>query len=92
MAREDREEIEKPARKLLLRRVDFDKPGRCRSCGASITWAMTRAGKSVPLDANARLVLQTLATGGYAVPATHVHFATCPQAAAHRRRPSEEID
>lgn len=25
---------------------------RCKSCGASIVWAKTRAGKSMPLDAD----------------------------------------
>ena len=39
-------------------------PSKCRSCGASIIWGKTAAGKACPFD---------LATG-------ESHFKTCPQA------------
>jgi hypothetical protein len=64
----------------------------CRT-GAAIIWAVTAAGKRIPLDAEseARFVLDDPLPGP--TPAVHVvatyqtHFATCPHAAAHRRRP-----
>lgn len=73
----------------------------CRSCGAPIRWARTRAGKAVPLDAepadDGNVVLQEDGTarvltrrqmdgGGVAAPRYTSHFATCPDAARHRRR------
>lgn len=55
---------------------------RCRSCRARIIWFQTPAGKSMPVDADTvevdddQLDLDR-----------HVsHFATCPNAAQHRRR------
>ena len=63
----------------------------CRSCGAEIVWAITEAGKRIPLDAEPerRFVLTTdLATNDQTArsTATYIsHFATCPNAAEHRR-------
>jgi len=71
---------------------------KCRSCGAAIIWAKTAGGSSVPLDAepvpNGNIVLRSdgiavylkaadaRPTGGCFVS----HFATCPNAAQHRKR------
>jgi hypothetical protein len=70
----------------------------CRSCGAEVFWAVTASGKRMPVDAdvtadgNVSIGPDGLA---YVVPAGHVaspayprytsHFATCPNAAHHRR-------
>lgn len=72
--------------------------GACSSCGAPIVWAITEAGKRVPLDAKPiRIAIvardndgaeildngaRVIARGenGYVS-----HFATCPNAAAHRK-------
>lgn len=74
---------------------------KCRSCGAPILWVVTTLGKRMPLDAephpdgNVSLV----PAGAMVLPAELVeqgkkigskryrsHFATCPNAAQHRRR------
>jgi hypothetical protein len=60
---------------------------RCRSCGAEIVWAKTESGKSAPFDLK-------LTSGQYTIDAAGVahhvrtrvsHYATCPNANAHRR-------
>lgn len=72
---------------------------RCRSCGASIFWCKTAAGKSMPVDAepapegniavgadgSATVLgpLERLAEPGRLLYVSH--FATCPQAASHRK-------
>jgi hypothetical protein len=71
---------------------------RCRSCGAAILWALTPAGRRVPLDAEpveyeapaGRYAVLWPADGGTPVavhrPALYLtHFATCPNAASHRK-------
>lgn len=72
---------------------------RCSSCGAEIWWAMTLAGKNMPLDAepssdgNIRINDDGRAyvVGPLELLVPHVghtyksHFATCPHAAQHRR-------
>lgn len=71
---------------------------KCRSCGAPVIWARTPAGKRIPLDltptddGNVLLDDHGTATvmGGLAVwpPGAYrwtSHFASCPQAADHRR-------
>ena len=74
----------------------------CRSCSASIRWALTTKGRRIPLDpdpvpdGNLVLVdgvaysLPALATlrPELEVPAERFvsHFATCPQAGDHRGR------
>jgi len=71
----------------------------CRSCGAKIVWGVTDAGAAIPLDypAERRMVLVGTrgGTGGAKYPAGApdvrsmlsfvAHFATCPNAAAHRK-------
>ncbi|HMI85960.1 MAG TPA: hypothetical protein VK550_17805 [Polyangiaceae bacterium] len=71
----------------------------CRSCGARIVWAKTPAGKAMPLDADpvtdGNIVLEednagaiahvrSAAFGGVGV-FHKSHFATCPNAARHRK-------
>lgn len=55
--------------------------GNCRSCGAMIIWFKTTAGKNIPIDA------ATVLPEDYTLelPRHISHFATCPQAAQHRR-------
>lgn len=73
----------------------------CKSCGASILWAKTDTGKSMPVDAeptddgNVLLYrtprgLQAVVMGARTEPDPrasrhHTHFETCPQAQEHRR-------
>ena len=64
--------------------------GTCRSCGADIEWAMTEAGKRMPIveksGGNLRIQLPLLGGLPTAVPVlrgkgTHIsHFADCPDA------------
>ena len=62
----------------------------CKSCGASITWATTPAGKSMPLDAKGETMY--LVEGGVTTTVTcrpvvvrRPHWAACPGADAHRK-------
>lgn len=71
----------------------------CRSCGAQILWANTPKGKAIPLDAvqvphkgNVRVngrrgrrvaIFVEAGQGNY-----QAHFATCPDADAHRKERS----
>lgn len=74
---------------------------QCKSCGASIIWTTTSAGRHMPVDAdpveNGNIVLRQ--AGGEVManvlrPWLRVegeryhktHFATCPQAPHHRRK------
>jgi hypothetical protein len=68
----------------------------CRSCGAPIIWVLTEAGKRMPLDAKPekRWTIDPLAlrlnpdAPRARLGDTHVsHFATCPNAAQHRKKP-----
>lgn len=66
----------------------------CRSCHAPIIWATTQAGKAIPLDAvavpdgNIVILPSGIAVVNAEGGVRHKsHFATCPQASAHRRRP-----
>jgi hypothetical protein len=68
--------------------------GQCRSCGAVITWAETLNGKRMPFD-GARVTGRVQGTAfnnatravEYVDTAVHAsHFATCPDAAAWRRK------
>ena len=55
---------------------------RCRSCNAKIIWFKTAAGKNMPVDSDT-----VEADDDELDLARHVsHFATCPNAAQHRRR------
>jgi hypothetical protein len=73
----------------------------CRSCGAVILWAVTKAGKRIPLDAepcpdgNVFVVQTERGLSAYFPTAGAVmegcarhksHFATCPDGPAHRRK------
>ena len=65
---------------------------RCKSCQAPITWAVTEGGKKIPLDAASKerraCVIGEEPDGspGVAIRDTYLsHFATCPDAAKHRR-------
>lgn len=73
---------------------DSKGPGRCRTCGASITWAELTSGKRHPFDGEI-VVLRTqgsiLEGDGRVIEevdlsVTSSHFATCPDADQHRRR------
>ena len=63
----------------------------CRTCGAPILWATTQAGKFMPLDEKEYLVAETSEDDDGKLLISrmvrgHVsHFATCAQAAQHRR-------
>jgi hypothetical protein len=70
---------------------------QCRSCGADIAWALTTNGKRIPVDVepaengNIRLrrvagqVLADVVKPGSERPLRVSHFATCPDAARHRK-------
>ena len=62
---------------------------RCSSCDAEIIWAKTITGKAIPLDAKPlRVAIGELAAQGgtVVIRSGYVpHFATCPQAAQHRK-------
>jgi hypothetical protein len=69
----------------------------CNSCGARIRWAVMPSGKRMPLDVTAsasgnlvvvepQRMLVGFAQPGDSRPRYTSHFATCPNAAAHRRR------
>jgi hypothetical protein len=71
------------------------KASKCKSCGAAIVWAKTVSGKLAPFDAEshedgtfvigsdgvARFDDMLIARQGY-----RSHFATCPNAAKHRKK------
>lgn len=54
----------------------------CKSCGASIEWIKTTGGKPMPVDAK---VITIVTDAGNVVRGRESHFATCPDAAAHRK-------
>jgi len=74
----------------------------CRSCGAQIVWGVTEAGKAIPLDYPADRRLVMVGTRGYSsakypgapdvrsMLAFVSHFATCPDAVAHRKPRGDE--
>ncbi len=64
----------------------------CKTCGAAITWVKLPTGRTMPLDAGsftAFLIdgdkLNALNPSARPVQVRQSHFATCPQAAQHRR-------
>lgn len=65
----------------------------CKSCKAAIIWCITGNGKKMPVDAKqnpaGNIVLEGEApTAVYVDPGTGTHtshFATCPNAAEHRK-------
>lgn len=65
---------------------------RCKGCGANIIWAVTVAGKRVPLDAKCEQRFLLTANEGpeNEVELRHVytsHFITCPKANEFRKAP-----
>jgi hypothetical protein len=73
--------------------ADSKGPGKCRSCGASITWAeMVSSGKRMPFDGEI-VAVKTEQPGIGERQIEHVdttvnlsHFATCPDSEKWRRR------
>ncbi len=70
---------------------------RCKSCGAKIVWCKTINGKMIPVnldsltESDKALLLDRWRKGDdtpldFNVHAHITHFATCPQAAEHRRK------
>ncbi len=67
----------------------------CRSCGASVVWGRTPAGKAIPLDAepvdggNLGIRDDGTVVSSHGFPAGAAlyvtHFATCPNAGQHRK-------
>ena len=61
-------------------------PSRCKSCGAKITWAKTEKGKNIPLDFPGEMRLVVTRGNTAVTQMTYIsHFATCPNAAEHRK-------
>ena len=60
---------------------------QCRSCGAPIVWATSaKTGKAMPLDVAFKVISVERADGTVeAVRGREAHFATCPNAASHRK-------
>jgi hypothetical protein len=62
------------------------KTARCRSCQAEVVWLKTRNGKNVPVDVTSFDPVEFELDPPEFDPKLHVaHFATCPQAAEHRK-------
>lgn len=70
-------------------------PGTCRSCRARILWGLTERNRRMPLDVEPELGgnVEALGRGHVRVVAAHPlvpryvsHFASCPNASAHRGR------
>lgn len=69
---------------------------KCKSCGSSITWATTKAGKPIPLNIGSTDAGNIHIEDG----AAHVvppgqgewmsHFATCPNADEHRKDDNQQ--
>jgi hypothetical protein len=63
---------------------------RCRSCGATLTFYVTAAGRHMPFTGDPEVGVESESlfgpTGMGYVDAKHSHHATCPGAGAWRRR------
>lgn len=74
---------------------------KCRSCGAGVLWVRTEAGHAMPVDSaptrggtievingSARVLspIEAAIVKGDAGMLYVSHFATCPHAAAHRKK------
>ena len=58
----------------------------CKSCGAKISWAKTEKGKNIPLDFPGEMRLVVTRGNTAVTQMTYIsHFATCPNAAEHRK-------
>jgi hypothetical protein len=55
---------------------------RCRSCNAKIIWFKTESGKNMPVDADTVEAADDVLD----LKRHKSHFATCPNANAHRRQ------
>lgn len=74
----------------------MSQPSKCSSCGAAILWLNTAKGKSMPVDAEpseggniriSRGVAEVLSKPDQKDEPLHKsHFATCPNAATHRKK------
>jgi hypothetical protein len=64
-------------------------PGTCRSCGAPIFFVAMTSGKRMPLNQTPKkAVIIDKATGQGSIQDAYTsHFATCPKADQHRRKP-----
>jgi hypothetical protein len=63
---------------------------KCGSCNADILWVKMPSGKAMPVDAKAKTMIVVDSSDpmrklGTTVQAHESHFATCPNAAEHRR-------
>lgn len=61
--------------------------GRCKKCGAPITWLRTNTGKWMPVDDKAGRVNPSEL---FSVEQHKSHFDSCPEAAAFRKRKQQE--
>jgi len=71
---------------------------KCRSCKAPVYWAVTGTGGAMPVNVepspdgnlslrwNGRRILAVYVDANFAGPRRKSHFASCPNAAEHRRR------
>lgn len=60
----------------------------CKTCGTPIVWVVMDTGKRMPVDATTiekRVVLDGKRERGAIRETGLSHFATCPQAAQHRK-------
>ncbi|HET9954136.1 MAG TPA: hypothetical protein VFQ61_06515 [Polyangiaceae bacterium] len=60
---------------------------KCLSCGAEIVWVEMQSGRRMPLDAKPQKLIVIEADKGEVKLCFTSHFATCPDAAEHRRKP-----
>jgi hypothetical protein len=65
---------------------------RCKTCGKTMAFAKTPEGKTIPLDVVAPVYRLSSGPGGQlraerAGDCFVSHFATCPQASSHSRKP-----
>jgi len=74
--------------------------GRCRSCNALVLWAKTKTGKWSPFDASpVRDGVRFVITNDDEPKAIHTktgaghtsHFASCPNAAQHRKSEQDRL-
>lgn len=62
--------------------------GKCSSCGAPVLWVVMGSGKRMPLNPEPKklVTLDDMPEArGYVTDCYTSHFATCPNAQAHRK-------
>ena len=65
-------------------------PSLCKSCGAKVTWAKFKSGKPAILDFPPEKRIVVDEDGVARILDTYIsHFATCPNAAHHRKPKGE---